>query len=336
MLEYGWRYKMILRLLITSALVLILILCACSKNPIQEQVEITNKQACWVSNSNQMSLWDLNGNLLLTYDNLDFTSDIAVHFETRSLWTARPIAGEVVKYSATGEYLLSVKGFKNPVSLAVDQKKHEVWVADKDLGEVVVLGESGQEIYRFSGFSSPTSIACGYSDENPIAWVADPASNTVAIINNYAEPVRYSFNSITVVATDPYDGAGWIFSSGDNKITKINMDGSVRFQLSGFNGVRSMTINPVDVSLWVANTESNELVKIDTAGTEAFRKTDVLLPYDVAIDPQDGSCWTCSFTNNKLYRFGIDGGLQLEIPDVMAAPRELAAVPDISESFDGE
>lgn len=327
---------MIRRLITLSIFTLVLVICACSKNPIQEQVEITNKQACWVSNSNQMSLWDLNGNLLLTYDNLDFTSDIAVHYETRSLWTARPIAGKVVKYSATGKYLLSVQGFKNPVSLAVDQKKHEVWVVDKDLGEVVVLGESGQELRRFSGFASPTFIATGYSNANPVAWVADPANNTIALINNYAEPVRYGFNSITVVATDPYDGAGWIYSSGDNTIKKINMDGSVRFELGGFNSVRSMMISPIDVSLWVANTESNELIKIDTNGTESFRKTGILRPYDVAIDPQDGSCWTCSFTNDKLYRFGIDGGLKLEIAGVMAAPRELAAVPDISELQDGE
>ena len=85
----------------TLILVMLTLTISCQKNPIQEQIEITNDHACWLSNATQLFLYDLDGNILMSYSDLDYISDLAVNPQTRDLWAAKPAVGQLIKSNDT-------------------------------------------------------------------------------------------------------------------------------------------------------------------------------------------------------------------------------------------
>jgi DNA-binding beta-propeller fold protein YncE len=309
---------------------------SCQKNPIQEQIEITNEHACWLSNATQLFLYDLDGNILVSYGDLDYISDLAVNQQTRDLWAAKPALGQVVKYSATGKLVKTVTGFVFPISLSINYDTGEIWVADRDLGQVVVLDQLGSEITRIIGFQRPTSVSV--CSANGSAWVADPQAGRVYHI----VPPYYAVNAIrlpggqnvNLVAGNQADGSCWAYSedpSGKGMLTKLNANGAIMFTITGIQTPLSMQVSFIsdDSTLWVADSGNNRILKLDANGNIVLYFYDYYSPSDVAVDQSDGSCWVAVMGLNKLLCFSATGDALLSV-DTVTSPLQVAAVPVLS------
>ena len=318
---------------ITIVLLLLILTISCQKNPIQEQIEITNDHACWLSNATQLMLYDLNGNILMSYSDLDYISDLAVNQQTRDLWAAKPAVGQLVKYSAAGNLVKTVNGFVLPVSLSINYDTGEIWVADRDLGQVVVLDSLGNEITRLVGFQDPTSVSI--CSTNGAAWVADPGAGKVYHII----PPYYTVSSIrlpgdfnvNLVAGNQSDGTCWAYSedaAGTSMLTKLNANGDELFSVSGMKSPRAMEVSYIsdDSTLWVADSGNNRILKLDSNGNTLVNLYDFFNPSDVSVDQSDGSCWAAIMGLNQVVCFDVTGSVLLST-DSIPSPLQVAAMP---------
>lgn len=318
---------------LTIALLIIALFVACERNPIQEQIEITNDHACWLSNATQLLLYDLNGNILVGYSDLDYISDLAVNQQTRDLWVAKPAVGQVVKYSATGKLVKTVTGFVFPTSISINYDTGDVWVADRDLGQVVVLDQLGNEITRIIGFLGPASVSI--CSANGVAWVADPEAGKVFKII----PPNYTVSAINLpgdqnvnlVAGNQADGSCWAYSEdngGRGLLTKLNPNGAEIFTVRGIESPLSMQVSYIsdDSMLWVADSGNNRILKLDANGNIVLYFYDYMNPYDVSVDQSDGSCWVAVMGMNKLVCLSAIGDTLFSV-DTITSPFQAAALP---------
>jgi DNA-binding beta-propeller fold protein YncE len=319
--------------LLTIALIIIALFASCQKNPIQEQIEITNEHACWLSNATQLQLYDLNGNILVGYSDLDYISDLAVNQQTRDLWAAKPAVGQVVKYSATGSVVKIVTGFVFPISISINYDTGDIWVADRDLGQVVVLDQLGNEITRIIGFQRPTSVSV--CSVNGVAWVADPEAGKVFRII----PPNYAVSAVTLpgeqnvnlVAGNQADGSCWAYnedSDGRGMLTKLNPNGFEVLTVRGIESPLSMQVSYIsdDSTLWIADSGNNRILKLDGNGDIVLYFYDYINPSDVSVDQSDGSCWVAVMGMNKLVCFSAIGDALLSA-DTVTSPLQVAAMP---------
>jgi sugar lactone lactonase YvrE len=319
--------------LLTMALVMLALFVSCEKNPIQEQIEVTNDHACWLSNASQLQLYDLNGNILVDYSDLDYISDLAVNQQTRDLWAAKPAVGQVVKYSATGKLVKTVPGFVFPNSISINYDTGDVWVADRDLGQVVVLDQLGNEITRINGFQKPTSVSV--CSVNGVAWVADPEAGTVFQII----PPNYTVSAVTLpgnqnvnlVAGNQADGSCWAYnedSDGRGMLTKLNANGDQMLTVRDITSPLSIQVSYIadDSMLWVADSGNNRILKLDANGNIVLYFYDYINPSDVSVDQSDGSCWVAVMGMNKMVCFSAMGDT-LFSADTITSPLQVAAMP---------
>jgi DNA-binding beta-propeller fold protein YncE len=320
----------------TIALLMLAITMACQKNPIQEQIEITNDHACWLSNATQLNLYDLNGNILMSYSDLDYISDLAVNPNTRDLWAAKPAVGQLVKYSAAGNLVKTVNGFVMPISLSINYDNGDIWVADRDLGQVVVLDQLGNEITRIVGFTSPTSVSV--CSTNGAAWVADPGAGEVFhIIPPYysVNPVRLpGIQNVNLVAGNQADGSCWAYSEdmlGNGRLTKLNANGVEVLSVAGIKSPRSMAVSYIsdDSTVWVADSGNDRILKLDSNGNIVVNQYELFNPSDVSVDQSDGSCWAAIMGSNQLVCLDASGNVLLST-DSIASPLQVAAMPVLS------
>jgi len=319
-----------------TILVVLLLSISCQKNPIQEQIEITNDNACWLSNATQLFLYDLNGNTLMSYNDLEYTSDLAVNPHTRDLWAARPPAGQLVKYSAAGNQVKAVNGFVFPISISINYDTGDIWVADRDLGQVVVLDQLGNEIARIVGFKSPTSVSVCAADG--AAWVADPDNGQVYHITApyYSIiPVRLPGDmNVNLVAGNQMDGSCWAYNEsapGSGMLTKLNANGSEVLSVNGIKSPRSMEVSYIsdDSTLWVADSGNNRILKLDSNGNTLVNLYDFYNPSDVSVDQSDGSCWAAIMGMNQVVYFNLTGDVLLSTESI-PSPLQVAAMPVLS------
>ena len=322
--------------MLTIVLVMLTLAISCQKNPIQEQIEITNDHACWLSNATQLYLYDLNGNILMSYSDLDYISDLAVNPHTRDLWAAKPAVGQLVKYSAAGNLVKTVNGFVLPISLSINYDTGDIWVADSDLGQVVVLDQLGNEITRIVGFQDPTSVSI--CSANGAAWVADPGVGEVYHLippYYYVNPVRLPGNqNVNLVAGNQVDGSCWAYSedeTGSGMLTKLNANGIEVLSVTGVKSPRSMEISYIsdDSTLWVADSGNNRVLKLDSNGNILVNLYDFFNPSDVSVDQSDGSCWAAIMGINQLVYLDATGSVLLSTESI-TSPLQVAAMPVIN------
>jgi DNA-binding beta-propeller fold protein YncE len=319
-----------------AALFMLALTISCQKNPIQEQIEITNDHACWLANATQLYLYDLNGNILLSYSDLDYISDLAVNQHSRDLWAAKPATGQLVRYSAAGNPVKTVNGFVFPISISINYNSGDVWVADRDLGQVIVLDELGNEITRIVGFKAPSSVSvCAV---NGAAWVADVGAGEVYHLvppYYFANPVRLPGNiNVNLVAGNQMDGTCWAYSedaTGSGMLTKLNANGDQVVSVGGIKSPRAMEVSYIsdNSTLWVADSGNNRIIKLDANGTLLVNLYDFFNPSDLSVDQSDGSCWAAIMGLNQLVCFGASGGVLLSTTSI-SSPLQVAAMPVIT------
>ncbi len=154
----------------------------------------------------------------------DKSLDLLVYSNYGVIWVADSGTDKVYKYSAIGEFLLTVQGtFQRPIAIATNVDEFfGCYVADYDMGQVFKISEKGAITHTYTSFKHPIDIDIFQSLR--VIWVLDVGNNSVTAINGYTDQVIGTFTGLKEprsLKVNQETGDVWITDTGNNRIIRI-------------------------------------------------------------------------------------------------------------------
>ena len=184
-----------------------------------------------------------------------------------SFWVMERDSAAVAHYAKSGELVVRITGFVEPVDIEFDNQTRRVWVLDRAKGEIYDLDDNNIFL-RFTGFRRAFDLALNNPDRK--VWIAD--SNAVAIADmDFPQIVRrdgyvYAARVVVNEATGQAWVADWSERFGNSSLIKLSSQGEREFTLAGFVEPKSLAVNKSNGHCFVAEPDVRAFIEVDSTG----------------------------------------------------------------------
>jgi DNA-binding beta-propeller fold protein YncE len=254
---------------------------------------------------------------------------VAVNIDDGSCWVADQDRNSIVKLSASGQEVTTIKNFSLPRSVAVYPIDGSCWVADSDSNRIVRLSRDGVQITVIRGFNLPQAVAVNRISGD--CWVADTNNDRVirlkeAILSRSVPPSD-SIKTTTkdsvymeikglgkplTLDVDAITGDCWVATI--DSVVKIGADGRILVSVKGFSRPGGMSVDSRTGACWVADTNNNRIIRLNKEILDGYTIgkdqgfhiprstfTPFNRPSAVAADPS-GGCWVADTYNDRMIK----------------------------------
>ncbi|UCE27008.1 MAG: NHL repeat-containing protein [Candidatus Coatesbacteria bacterium] len=216
-------------------------------------------------------------------------------------------AGRVVLLSNRANVQKTLYGFENPTALGLFPKESSVWVLDAGLKRLTKINSEGAVEREYGDLTAPSALAC-----DPItgdAYVVD--GNKIVRVNRKGQLVREfaGFSAPADIAFDANTEKLWICDTGNDRLVKIDRDGTVKLVFAD-PGFKSPVLIDVDVEtgvVYAVDGVQGYIVKVNTDGELLLYDTGEYNPIDIAFNNySEGSVWVADAEGRRVVKLNAD------------------------------
>lgn len=197
-------------------------------------------------------------------------------------------------------------GFENPTALELFPKESSVWVLDAGLKRLIKLTSEGAVEREYRSLNDPTALACDTITGD--AYVVD--GDRIARINRDGQLVGEftGFSSPADVAFDADTEKLWICDTGNNRLVKIDRDGTAELTFTdpGFKSPVLVDVNVKTGDVYAVDGVEGYIVKINADGELLLYDTGEYNPTDIAVNNFDDSVWVADADGRRVVKLNAD------------------------------
>lgn len=226
-------------------------------------------------------------------------------------WVADAGGGSVTKIAPGGNAISATNAeMGTPMAVLADPYNDVCWVAD-GAGRVILLSNRADVQKTLYGFDNPTAF--GLFPKEGSIWVLDAGLKRLIKLSSEGAVEREYGNLATPtrLACDPINGDAYVIDG--NKIVRINRDGQLVGEFTGFSAPADVAFDANTEKLWICDTGNDRLVKINRDGTVKFVFSDpgFKSPVLVDVNVETGIVYAVDGVEGYIVKINAEGELLL-------------------------
>jgi len=226
-------------------------------------------------------------------------------------WVADAGGGAVMRIAPDGDEIgVTNSEMGTPAAVLVDPYNDVCWVAD-GAGRVILLSNRATVQKTLYGFDNPTAL--GLFPKEGSIWVLDAGLKRLIKLSSEGAVKREygKLTSPTRLACDPINGDAYVVDG--NKIVRINRDGQLVGEFTGFSAPADIAFDANTEKLWICDTGNDRLIKIDRAGTVklVFSDPGFKSPVLIDVNVETGDVYAVDGVEGYIVKINADGELLL-------------------------